>query len=77
MLAIAMLATFYHIDIHGIIVLTSVILATFYHIGITGIIVWTIISSCNTSYMFYQEFIMNSWFYHTDIPEIIIKYDST
>ena len=70
-----MLATFYHIDIPGIIVWTTVIatvmLATFYYLDIPGIIVWTIIRACNTSYVLYQECIMNSTFYHIDIPGII------
>ena len=68
MLAIATLATFYHIDIPGIIVWITIIapvtLAMFYHIDIPGIIVWTIVMLAT----FYQECIMNSCFYHIDIP---------
>ena len=61
-------------DIPGMIVWTiiSICNASYIlpYIDITGITVWTIISAVTLT-KFYQEFIINSWFYHIDIPGII------
>ena len=81
-----MLATFYHIDIPGIIVwtITSACNASymFYHdTNITGIIVWTIISNCNTSYRYilprmYNELLLLPHRYAWENKSVLLSYCS-